>query len=391
LVQYYGWQREPDALKNSLERLVETARATGDIEGERYALSQLILTAPKSETTRRLQEINTAQGYAADTAAEAEGYYDAADFESFAPVGEETGEIAGEVDDYQAMVNEFSFAEVKSAYELESNGASNGAARRVENNHFATDETNSFDESGEAFASVKPAGNLKLSEKHKLEKEIEGIEFYVEQGYQDLAVKALKDLAAEYGEQPQITEWRARLADLTTPSDDEIVFEAEAATEKNTGKKKETTENLETLDELNNELDVEESVNDDIADQYETHYHLATAYRGMGLLEDAIREFQDAINLVEINDGTRRFFHCSNLLGHCFLEKQMPNLAVIWYRRSLEVASLIDEEKHALYYEIGNAFEAGGEINSSLEYFEKLYAEDVNYRDVCHRLKSLRA
>ncbi|MEP7039779.1 MAG: hypothetical protein ABI891_15705 [Acidobacteriota bacterium] len=93
---------------------------------------------------------------------------------------------------------------------------------------------------------------------------------------------------------------------------------------------------------------------------YEIHYHTAVAYQEMGLTEDAIKEFQDAISLVTIDDGTRRFFQCSNLLGHCFMEKQMPNLALMWFKRCLEVAGLQDEEKQALYYELGNSYEAGG-------------------------------
>jgi tetratricopeptide (TPR) repeat protein len=127
----------------------------------------------------------------------------------------------------------------------------------------------------------------------------------------------------------------------------------------------------------------------DADDQYETHYHLATAYKEMGLMENAIREFQDAINLVEMNDGTRRFFQCANLLGHCFMEKQMPKAAAKWYIRSLEVGDLTDEEKHAIYYELGNAFETGGEREKSSGYFEQLYAENIDYRDVGQRLQDL--
>ena len=149
------------------------------------------------------------------------------------------------------------------------------------------------------------------------------------------------------------------------------------------------TKGFENIEEFKNELGFEENEGADTDDNYETHYHMATAYKEMGLTEKAIREFQDAINLVGMNDGTRRFFHCANLLGHCFMEQQMPNLAVMWYQRGLQVADLKDEEKHALYYELGNAFEAGGETKNSVEYFEKLYSENVDYRDVSQRVHKL--
>ena len=69
----------------------------------------------------------------------------------------------------------------------------------------------------------------------------------------------------------------------------------------------------------------------------------------------------------------------------------MPNLSVVWYQRSLEVANLDEQEKHAIFYELGNAFESDGDTQISVLYFEKLYAEDVNYRDVSQRLENLRA
>ncbi len=398
LVQYHAWHRDTDALKASLERLVEVARGVGDIENERYALSQLVLTAPQTESTQRLQEINTAHGFEPDTAVEAENYFEVSPFENFAPV--EDFEESG---DYQEKIAEFSFAEVKSAYDFESNGGNPNGKNGSSNGAKSADAFDATDyaEIVEDYSTnevvdssrVMPTGELKLSEEQKLQKEIESIDFYIEQGYQDLAAKSLDELEARFGAQPQIIELRARLYGFAPTPEIEIVPEKETLREPPFEKKSNEGKQSgsENLDDLKSELDVEEVGQIDIDDKYETHYHLATAYKEMGLLEDAIREFQDAVNLIEMNDGTRRFFQCSNLLGHCFLEKQMPHLAVIWYRRSLEVANLIEEERQALYYELGNAFEAGGEIKNSVQYFEKLYAEDVNYRDVNRRLENLRA
>ncbi len=49
-----------------------------------------------------------------------------------------------------------------------------------------------------------------------------------------------------------------------------------------------------------------------------------------------------------------------------------------------------NEEKQALYYEIANAYELAGDAEKSIEYFEKLYGEDVDYRNVVERLETLR-
>ncbi|HEX9961494.1 MAG TPA: tetratricopeptide repeat protein, partial [Pyrinomonadaceae bacterium] len=47
LVRYHGWQRDETELKQSLERLAESARLNESIEDERYAISQLILMVPQ--------------------------------------------------------------------------------------------------------------------------------------------------------------------------------------------------------------------------------------------------------------------------------------------------------------------------------------------------------
>ncbi len=106
----------------------------------------------------------------------------------------------------------------------------------------------------------------------------------------------------------------------------------------------------------------------------------------MGLI---IREFQDAANCVKQNDGTRRFYQCCNLLGHCFMEKQMPHLALVWLERALETDDLIEEEKQGLRYELANAYQANNELDKAQGLFEQIYTVDVDYRDVSERLENL--
>ena len=99
----------------------------------------------------------------------------------------------------------------------------------------------------------------------------------------------------------------------------------------------------------------------------------------------------DAVNIVSPNDGTRRFFQCANLLGHCFMEQGMPKLALKWFNRTLETAGLQEEEKQALWYEVGAAFEMDGDVENAAKYFELVYAENVDFRDVRERVKAVMA
>jgi hypothetical protein len=124
-------------------------------------------------------------------------------------------------------------------------------------------------------------------------------------------------------------------------------------------------------------------------EDFDTCYQTGMAYKEMGLIEDAIREFQDAVKQVSADDGTRRFYWCCNLLGHCFLEKRMPNIALMWFKRALETKNLSDEESQGLRYELASAYEMGGDKQSAIRYFEEIYAFDVGYRDVGQRLERL--
>ena len=142
------------------------------------------------------------------------------------------------------------------------------------------------------------------------------------------------------------------------------------------------------LSDLRSELGLEEPEAADDSD-YETKYQTAVAYQEMGLMAQAIAEFQDASSLVDPNDGTRRFFNCANLLGHCFVVSGMPKLAIKWYERALQIRDLNIDEKQALWYELGVAHEADGELARAGDLFEQVYAENVDYRDVRSRLRNV--
>ena len=55
-------------------------------------------------------------------------------------------------------------------------------------------------------------------------------------------------------------------------------------------------------------------------EDHETHYNLGIAYKEMGLVNEAIGEFQLAIK------GAERFFDASSMLALCFKEKGCINL-----------------------------------------------------------------
>jgi tetratricopeptide (TPR) repeat protein len=76
-------------------------------------------------------------------------------------------------------------------------------------------------------------------------------------------------------------------------------------------------------------------------------------------------------------------------LGHCFMQKGMAKLALKWFNRALEVPDLTADEKKGIWYELGEAHEVDGDHDNAARYFEQVYAEDVDFRDVGNRLQNL--
>ncbi len=120
-------------------------------------------------------------------------------------------------------------------------------------------------------------------------------------------------------------------------------------------------------------------------EDYDTRYNLGIAYKEMGLIDEAIAEFQLAAK------DAARVLECSSMLGICFMEKGMPKLAVKWFEKGLKAPGRSDEEYQGLRYDLAMAHEASGELDKALSLFEDLYGLDATFRDVAQKVRDLRA
>ncbi len=384
LTRFCTWQRDDAALRDSLIRLFDAAKKGNSTDDERYALSQLVMIIPHEvEYAERLKEINAEYGF------DQNEIYDSSFEKQFLSNG--NGNISSSIKADDA-------GDISSAEIFSNAPAANVLEFAVVNDDYSS--INGFEVAGQTFEKysneaeivsspspdlIEDEGDteweLPVSDELRLQKEVESIKFYIESGYTDLSEKAIGELRSEFGERQEIEGLTAALGAFRAINDENepIVTQVSEVFEPKGF----------DLNDLRSELGLaEDSGADDDAD-YDTHYHTAVAYQEMGLTEEAIKEFQEAVTLVGPNDGTRRFFSCSNLLGHCFMQKGMPNLAVKWFKRTLETPNLCDEEKQGLWYEIAGAYEADGDIENASKYFEQVYAENINFRDVSERVKSM--
>lgn len=337
LYRYNSWLNDENGIRLALERLYAAASIQGSVEDERTALKQLVILRPHETRYRdRLAEIHDEFGTDSD---------------------EEMPPIATE--DFHATDYDLPQMTV-----VERNG-------EVIDAHVVETVNQAL------VADREEASPLSHADEQKIQTELESIEFYIDNDYNDLAEKALVELAKQFGDREEFARLRSMIgAAPPAESVTEIVVEECVAA------------NAIGIDEIRSEFGLDENPTGDHSD-YDTHYQMAVAYQEMGLMEDAIREYQDAANMVTPNDGTRRYFQCANLLGHCFLENGMAHHAVTWFARALGTTELSQEEYHGLWYELASAHEANGDADEAATLFEKIYAENVDFRDVATRVREL--
>jgi pilus assembly protein FimV len=141
----------------------------------------------------------------------------------------------------------------------------------------------------------------------------------------------------------------------------------------------------EVFDEFRAELGEMGAEDEDL----ETHYNLGIAFREMGLLEEAIGEFQKVAKASDRGRPFRYTMQCCTLLGLAFMEKGQPAIAAIWYERALQTPGMDPESTLALRYDLGVAQESAGEPVAALKSFSQVYAMNIDYRDVADRIAAL--
>jgi tetratricopeptide (TPR) repeat protein len=114
-----------------------------------------------------------------------------------------------------------------------------------------------------------------------------------------------------------------------------------------------------------------------------THYDLGVAYKEMGLVSDALKEFGLAAR-----DPARECM-CHAMIGLIYLEQNEVEQAIEAYSRGLAAPQKTTEQELSLYYDLGIAHEMKGDYASAVQYFREIARTEPTYRDVIDRLNAL--
>ena len=143
------------------------------------------------------------------------------------------------------------------------------------------------------------------------------------------------------------------------------------------------------FEEFKEDMESGESAADD--QDPETHYNLGVAFKEMGLLEEAIGELQKVCHAIEHGHAFPHILQVYTWLAECLMNKGAPQAAVKWYQKVLQLPLVDEETRLAVYYEIAAAYEAAGNRQAALDNFMEVYANNIDYRDVAERIKTLKA
>jgi tetratricopeptide (TPR) repeat protein len=121
------------------------------------------------------------------------------------------------------------------------------------------------------------------------------------------------------------------------------------------------------------------------AEDFQAHYDLGIAFKEMGLLDEAIAQFQKALRSP---DGRLR---TSEQLGIAFYEKARFAIAEAVLRRAVDGLPGADDEKIGLLYWLGRALEAQRRREEALKFYERALAVDIRFLDLGERVHHLTA
>jgi tetratricopeptide (TPR) repeat protein len=119
------------------------------------------------------------------------------------------------------------------------------------------------------------------------------------------------------------------------------------------------------------------------AEDVQAHYDLGIAFKEMGLIDEAIAEFQKALR------GAEGRLRTSEALGTCFFEKGQYTVASTVLRRAVETDGGGDEAKISLLYWLGRCEEEMGRPAEALNYYQRVFAVEIGFQDVSERVKAL--
>ena len=127
-----------------------------------------------------------------------------------------------------------------------------------------------------------------------------------------------------------------------------------------------------------------QGVSDNVDEEdHEAHYDLGVAYKEMGLLDEAISEFQKSLR------GPKNRVRAIEALGQCFVEKTQLPVAATILQRALAEPGVSDDSLIGVLYLLGTISEELDLLPDAKKFYERVFAVDIQFRDIGDRLNAV--
>lgn len=334
------------------------------------------------------------------------------------PKSSEFGSVAesfNSQDSHSTAVNEISFE----AFEFETNDSvSSGSTQETSFDDISFDLTDDIE-----ITNDEDLFDLNLAQdavSHvDIQTDLEEADFYLQQGLVDEAQQVSDRLAASHPEHKGVLALKGQIekrrsATVSTDSLD-IEFEglsqaADTAVEldlEDISFSPEENSPVESFDFHNSTADIENSLDlfhidtnsgsqAELADSQrgvvtvitdddtESSYNLGIAYKEMGLFDDAIAEFNKAIN------SPSRKLDCISLKASCYVDQQKFDEAEAVLTEGLSDSSVSIKDQVLLYYETGLLYEAWHRYADALSSYQVVADNDPQFRSVTVKICELK-
>jgi nucleoid DNA-binding protein len=123
---------------------------------------------------------------------------------------------------------------------------------------------------------------------------------------------------------------------------------------------------------------------------HDTQFDMGIAYREMGLFEQALLKFQQALSLLDQRERGARYVLCCYMLGLCYVDLGELEGAEEWFRAGLAAPRRPLAERIELHYQLGRAYESHGQARQALRELLQVFITNPRFRDVAERVKALK-
>lgn len=118
-------------------------------------------------------------------------------------------------------------------------------------------------------------------------------------------------------------------------------------------------------------------------DDHQAHYDIGVAYKEMGLLDDALKEFDIAMEKEDLK------INCISMIGLCNIAKGKFSEAIETFKSGISMVKKDSEEALSFKYDLADALIKYGQLDEALQALKEVSAKKPSFRNVVKRIKDV--